>query len=186
MMSSTSVAIDELRRSSVAHDLFMTSAVSLRVPDADLVVLKPPGVSRDALTSDSVVVMDLSGGVLDGVLAPSVGGDEHAYVYRKVPAVGGVVNTCSTLSLVAAARGEPFPLLPAIRDEFGDHLPVVSHSGPRAVLIRGYGLFTVGPTVGDALSAAAVLEHAIRTVHIARNLGTAEPLDPHDTAWLRH
>lgn len=193
-MTDVGRAVEELRRSVAEpdHHLFTAGVVSIRL--ADLMVLKPAGVSYDSLSSDSIVITDLSGKVLDGVLAPSAGGDAHAYVYRSMAEVRGVVNTRSTLSLAAAARGEPIPHLRA-----GGQIPV----GPRGegigrgivdtlqasesagVLIRGYGLFTVGPNAAEALKVAASLEQLIRTLHIASQLGTAEPLDPQDIDWLR-
>jgi L-ribulose-5-phosphate 4-epimerase len=201
-------AVDELRRS-VADltdpdlSLFMTGIVSIRCPSADLIVLKPSGVSGDSLSADSIVITDLSGKMLDGVLAPSAGGDAHAYVYRNLPEVRGVVNIRSTLSLAWAARGEPIPHLPTIANESGGEIqvgPVVSSRGEAigrgivdtlrasrspAVLMRGHGLFTIGPNAGEAVRVAALLEQTLRTVHIGRHLGTAEPLDPHDIDWLR-
>jgi L-ribulose-5-phosphate 4-epimerase len=45
--------------------------VSARVPGADMMVIKPSGVSYDDLTPDNMVVTDLEGTVLEGDLAPS-------------------------------------------------------------------------------------------------------------------
>ncbi|MEV6273423.1 class II aldolase/adducin family protein [Kribbella sp. NPDC051936] len=200
-------SVDELRRS-VADltdsdlNLFTTGIVSARVPGADLVVIKPPGVSRGSLSAESVVVTDLSGKVLDGVLARSADGDAHAYVYRTMPEARGVVNTRSTVSIAWAGRGEPVPHVPTIADGFDGQIPVgpaassgesIGHgivgtlqaSGAPAALMRGRGLFTIGPNGAEAVRLATLLEHRIRTVHIARQLGTAEPLNPHDIDWLR-
>ncbi|WP_410791083.1 class II aldolase/adducin family protein [Kribbella sp. C-35] len=209
-MSMTGVGetVDELRRcvadlTESELDLFTTGIVSVRLPDADLIVLKPSGVSSDNLSVGSIVVTDLSGKVLDGVHAPSSGGDAHAHVYREMPEVGGVVNTRSTLSLAWAARGEPIPYVPTLADEFGGQIPVgpfvsstgdalgrgivdaVRATGSPAVLMPRHGPFTVGRTASAAVRVALLLEQLTRTVHIARHLGTVEPLDPHDTDWLR-
>ena len=69
--------------------------VSARVPDADLMVIKPSGVAYDDLTPESMIVCDLDGHVVDGDLAPSSDTAAHAYVYRAMPEVGGVVHTHS-------------------------------------------------------------------------------------------
>lgn len=195
VMTDVGRAVEELRRSVAEPDdhLFMAGVVSIRL--ADLMVLKPAGVSYDNLSADSIVITDLSGKVVYGVLPPSAGGDAHAYVYRSMPEVRGVVNTRSTLSLAAAARGEPIPHLRAegqipvgpVRSEgigrgIVDTLRASESAG---VLMRGYGLFTVGPNAAEAFKAAASLEQVIRTLHIGRHLGTAEPLDPQDVEWLR-
>src|ERR1700749_3736479 len=94
--------------------------VSARVPGADLMVIKPSGVSYDDLTPATMVVCDLDGAVVDGDLSPSSDAVTHAYVYRHMPQVGGVVHTHSTYGCAWAARGEPVPCaLTGMADEFG-------------------------------------------------------------------
>jgi L-ribulose-5-phosphate 4-epimerase len=174
--------------------------VSARVPGADLMVIKPSGVAYDDLTPRSMVLCGLDGTPVPGeTLSPSSDTAAHAYVYRHMPAVGGVVHTHSAYATAWAARGEPIPcVLTAIADEFGGEIPigpfaliggddigrgiVATLSGHRspAVLMRSHGVFTVGPTVSDAVKAAVMCEDAARTVHLARALGTPEPLAPAD------
>ena len=43
-----------------------------------------------------MILCDLDGTVVDGDLAPSSDTAAHAYVYRHMPEVGGVVHTHST------------------------------------------------------------------------------------------
>jgi L-ribulose-5-phosphate 4-epimerase len=167
--------------------------VSARVPGASLMVIKPSGVSYDDLTPESMVVCDLAGAVVDGDLAPSSDTAAHAYVYRHMPHVGGVVHTHSTYACAWAARGEPVPcVLTAMADEFGAEIPVgpfaligddsigrgiVStlrgHRSP-AVLMRSHGVFAIGKDARAAVKAAVMCEDVARTVHICRQLG--EPL----------
>ena len=45
--------------------------VSARVPDRDLMVIKPSGADYDSLTADDMVVCDLHGNLVDGHLSPS-------------------------------------------------------------------------------------------------------------------
>ena len=74
--------------------------VSGRVPGADLFVIKPSGVDYDELTPDNMILCDLDGSVIPGTegagLSPSSDTAAHAYVYRHMPEVGGVVHTHST------------------------------------------------------------------------------------------
>src|SRR3984957_14643821 len=69
--------------------------VSARVPGTELMVIKPSGISYDGLTPAAMVVCDLSGERVEGELLPSSDTAAHAYVYRHLPQVGGVVHTHS-------------------------------------------------------------------------------------------
>ena len=177
--------------------------VSGRVPGHELMVIKPSGVSYDELTPDSMIVCDLDGNVLDGDFAPSSDTAAHAYVYRHMPDVGGVVHTHSTYACAWAARGEPVPcVLTAMADEFGGEIPIgpfaligddsigrgivetLRASRSPAVLMRNHGPFTVGRTARDAVKAAVMVEDVARTVHKAFELGTPEPLPPEDVDRL--
>jgi L-ribulose-5-phosphate 4-epimerase len=173
--------------------------VSARVRGADgagdLLVIKPSGVGYDDLAPESMVVCDLDGTVVDGRLAPSSDTASHAYVYRHMPHVGGVVHTHSTYACAWAARGEPVPcVLTAIADEFGAEIPVgpfapigddaigrgivTTLSGHRspAVLMRNHGVFAIGKDARAAVKAAVMCEDAARSVHISRQLGDPLPI----------
>ncbi|WP_436799058.1 L-ribulose-5-phosphate 4-epimerase [Micromonospora fulviviridis] len=169
--------------------------VSARVPDRDLLVIKPSGVAYDQLTPDNMVVCDLFGTVVDGDHAPSSDTDAQAYVYRHMPHVGGVVHTHSTYATAWAARGEPIPcVLTMMADEFGGDVPVgpfaligddsigrgivqtLSQSRSPAVLMRNHGVFSIGRTARAAVKAAVMCEDVARTVHIARQLGQPLPI----------
>jgi L-ribulose-5-phosphate 4-epimerase len=173
--------------------------VSARVPGADLMVIKPSGVPYDDLTADSMVVTDLDGKLVEGRLAPSSDTAAHAYVYRHLPHVNGVVHTHSTYATAWAARGEPVPcVLTAVADEFGGEIPVgpfaligddsigrgivdtLSGSRSPAVLMRNHGVFTIGGSARDAVKAAVMCEDVARTVHIARQLGVPQTIAQSD------
>ena len=69
--------------------------VSARVPGEDLLVIKASGIAFDDLTPEAMVVCDLHGAAVEGDLTPSSDTRTHAYVYRELPEVGGVVHTHS-------------------------------------------------------------------------------------------
>ena len=173
--------------------------VSGRVPGADLFVIKPSGVSYDELAPENMILCDLDGNVVPGTpgseRAPSSDTAAHAYVYRNMPEVGGVVHTHSTYAVAWAARGEEIPcVITAMADEFSGPVPV----GPfaiigddsigrgvvetlrghrsRAVLMQNHGPFTIGRDAKDAVKAAVMLEDVARTVHIAKQGGEVLPI----------
>jgi L-ribulose-5-phosphate 4-epimerase len=171
--------------------------VSARVPGADLMVIKPSGIGYADLTPGSMVLCDLDGNALEDEYRPSSDTATHAYVYRHMPEVGGVVHTHSTYATAWAARGEAVPcVITAMADEFGGEIPVgpfaligsdeigrgivatlTGHRSP-AVLMRSHGVFTIGRTARDAVKAAVMCEDVARTVHLARAYGDPEPLAP--------
>jgi len=173
--------------------------VSGRVPGADLFVIKPSGVSYDELAPDNMILCDLDGNVIPGTPGsernPSSDTAAHAYVYRHMPHVGGVVHTHSTYATAWAARGEEIPcVLTAMADEFGGPIPVgpfaiigddsigrgivatLTGHRSRAVLMQNHGVFTIGRDARDAVKAAVMCEDVARTIHIARQGGELIPI----------
>ena len=175
--------------------------ISARVPGESLMVIKPSGVSYAELTPESMVVCDLDGRVVEDPAVnpsryqPSSDTATHAYVYRAMPDVGGVVHTHSGYATAWAARGEAIPcVITAMADEFGGEIPVgpfaligsdeigrgivATLSGHRspAVLMRSHGVFTIGTDARSALKAAVMCEDVARTVHLARAFG--DPIAP--------
>jgi len=178
----------------VCNNLVAWTSGNVSARLGDLMVIKPSGISYDDLTPESMVVCGLDGKPLGG-LSPSSDTATHAYIYRHMPEVGGVVHTHSTYATAWAARGEPIPcVITAMADEFGGEIPVgpfaliggdeigrgvvatlTGHRSP-AVLMRSHGVFTIGGTGRDAVKAAVMCEDVARTVHLARAFGELAPL----------
>lgn len=170
--------------------------VSGRVPGADLFVIKPSGVDYADLAPENMILCDLDGQVILGTpgsdRSPSSDTAAHAYVYRHMPDVGGVVHTHSTYATAWAARSEAIPcVITAMADEFGGPVPVgpfaiigddsigrgivetLTGHRSRAVLMANHGPFTIGRDARDAVKAAVMVEDVARTVHLA---GAGGPL----------
>ena len=190
-----------LHRELVTAGLVVWTAgnVSQRIPGEELFVIKPSGVSYDDLTPEAMVLCDLSGTPVGDGLAPSSDTASHAFIYRNLPSVGGVVHTHSTYASAWAARGESIPcVLTAMADEFGGDIPcggfarigdeeigkvvVETLRGSRstAVLLQNHGVFTVGKDARSAVKAAVMCEDVARTVHVSRQLGEPRPIAPAD------
>ena len=161
----------------------------------DLFAIKPSGISYDELTAESMVVCDLDGNLVQGSLSPSSDTAAHAYVYRNMPEVNGVVHTHSNYACAWAAVGQEIPcILTAIADEFGGPIPVgpfaiigddsigrgivetlKGHRSP-AVLMQNHGVFTIGASGKAAVKAAVMCEDNAKSAFIARQLGTPIPI----------
>ncbi len=167
--------------------------VSQRVEGGFLI--KPSGVMYPELTADAMVLCDLDGKVIEGTRSPSSDTAAHAYVYRNMPEVGGVVHTHSNYACGFAAAEKPIPcVLTAIADEFGGDIPLgpfaiigddsigrgivetlEGHRSP-AVLMRQHGVFTIGKSGKDALKAAVMCEDAAKSASIAMQVGEPKRL----------
>jgi L-ribulose-5-phosphate 4-epimerase len=191
------VEVDALHAELVRNNLVAWTSGNVSARAGDLIVIKPSGISYDDLTPESMVLCDLDGKPVGQGLSPSSDTATHAYIYRNMPEVGGVVHTHSTYATAWAARGEPIPcVITAMADEFGGEIPVgpfaligseeigrgvvatlKGHRSP-AVLMKSHGVFTIGRTARDAVKAAVMCEDVARTVHLARAFGELAPLPP--------
>ena len=196
--------VTQLHRELMRYGLVIWTGgnVSGRVPGVELFVIKPSGVSYDDLAPENMILCDLAGEVVGSTpgsdRSPSSDTAAHAYVYREMPEVGGIVHTHSTYATAWAARGEPIPcVITGMADEFGGEIPV----GPfaiigddsigrgivetlrghrsRAVLMQNHGPFTIGKNARDAVKAAVMCEDVARTIHLARQLGDPLPIPQH-------
>jgi L-ribulose-5-phosphate 4-epimerase len=159
-------------------------------------LIKPSGLLYNQLTPESMVLCDLAGNVIEGAHAPSSDTASHAYIYRNMPAVNGVVHTHSNYASAWAAVEKPIPcILTAIADEFGGEIPLgpfaiigddsigkgvvetLEGSRSKAVLMRQHGVFTVGKDAPSALKAAIMCEDVAKSAFLAHQLGNPKPID---------
>jgi L-ribulose-5-phosphate 4-epimerase len=159
-------------------------------------LIKPSGLQYDQLTPESMVYCDLDGNLIEGNHSPSSDTAAHAYVYKNMPEVGGVVHTHSNYACGFAAAEKPIPcILTAIADEFGGDIPlgpfaiigddsigrgiVETLSGHRskAVLMRQHGVFTIGGDAKSALKASIMCEDVAKSAFIASQLGEPKRIE---------
>ncbi len=167
--------------------------VSMRDPETGYVAIKASGVKFPDLTPESIVVLDLDGKVIDGILKPSSDTTSHLYIYQRRHDVYGIVHTHSNYATAFAALGKPIPVyLTAQADEFGGPVPcggfaliggeqvgqaVIEAIGDSpAVLLKNHGVFTVGPSGEAALKAAVMVEDIARTVWLALQIGQPDEI----------
>jgi len=165
---------------------------SARSGHGPLVVIKPSGVDYAALTPADLVVTDLGGNIVEGVLRPSSDLDTHILLYREFPSIGGIVHTHSEFATSWAQANRPIPCLGTTHaDYFHGPVPVtdpltaaeVSEAYVRntgtvivrrfrsedldpvavpGVLVAGHAPFAWGKTPAEAVEHADVLEYIAR------------------------
>lgn len=143
-----------------------------------------------------MVFCDLDGKVMEGNHSPSSDTASHAYIYRSMPEVNGVVHTHSNYASAWAAVEKAIPcVLTAIADEFGGEIPLgpfaiigddsigkgvvetLASSRSKAVLMRQHGVFTVGKDAKSALKAAIMCEDVAKSAYLAHQLGKPNELE---------
>ena len=156
----------------------------------DLLVIKPSGVRYEELSPEAMVVCDLEGQLIQGSKSPSSDTAAHAYVYKHMPEVGGVVHTHSSYACAWSAVGKEVPcVLTMMGDEFGGPIPIgpfaiigddsigrgivetLRESRSPAVLMQNHGPFTIGKDGESAVKAAVMVEEVSRAAFFAQQLG---------------
>jgi L-ribulose-5-phosphate 4-epimerase len=171
-----------------------------------VIAIKPSGVEYERLTADDLVVVDLSGKIVEGKLRPSSDTPTHLVLYRAWKGIGGVVHTHSTYATGWAQARIPIPVYGTTHaDHLAEEVPVTAVMTDEAVerdyevetgnqilecfksrvpaqtpmvLVAGHGPFTWGDTPEMAVYNAAVLEELARMAFITRSLDPAAALLP--------
>jgi L-ribulose-5-phosphate 4-epimerase len=166
--------------------------------ETGLVAIKPSGVPYDRMTAEEMVICDLDGKIIEGRLKPSSDLDTHLELYRKFPAIGGVVHTHSESATAWAQSGRdipafgtthadyfhgPVPATEVLSDEEiqGDYEMNTGRAIVRrfhgldpmaipAVLVSGHGPFCWGRSANDAAHNAVILESVARMAFHTRVL----------------
>jgi L-ribulose-5-phosphate 4-epimerase len=163
-----------------------------------VIAIKPSGVEYDKLAVDDLVVVDLSGKLVEGTLRPSSDTQTHLVLYRAWNGIGGVVHTHSSYATGWAQARLPIPIYGTTHaDHLAEDVPCTAVMSDEAVerdyeletgkqilecfksrdplhtsmvLVAGHGAFTWGATPEKAIYNAAVLEELARMAFITRTL----------------
>lgn len=175
--------------------------------DRGLVVIKPSGVSYDALRPSDMVVVNLKGEVVEGEFRPSSDTPTHLALYRAFEAIGGIVHTHSHYATCWAQACRPIPCLGTTHaDYFYGDVPLTQPLPPDTmdryeertgdaivarfqeldptacpgVLVAHHAPFTWGTTVADAVENAYVLEELARlALHTLQLTPEQAPIPQH-------
>lgn len=190
-----------------AHRLitFTWGNVSQIDRESGLVVIKPSGVEYDAMKPEDMVVVDLTGKIVEGDLNPSSDTPTHLELYRKFPTIGGIVHTHSPWATIWAQSGRGvraygtthgdyfYGTIPCTRAMTPDEIQgeyeletgrviveTFQNQDPAkipAVLVRSHGPFTWGKDAMEAVHNAVVLEQLAMMAYYTESIaaGAATP-----------
>jgi len=156
--------------------------------ESGLVAIKPSGVPYEELTEESIVIVNLSGEVVEGKLKPSSDTPTHIELYKAFPECGGIVHTHSRWATTFAQAGRPIYALGTTHaDYFYGDIPCtrplteaeingeyeketgkvivetfakISPVEIPAALVFSHGPFVWGKSSGEAVHNAVVAEEA--------------------------
>jgi len=178
--------------------VFTWGNVSAIDREKKLVVIKPSGVKYKDLTPDHMVIVDLSGNVIEGDYKPSSDTATHLKLYDAFPDVGGIVHTHSNWATVFAQAGKPIPAygtthadyfygdIPctrALTDEeintayefetgnvIAETFTGIDPLAMPAVIVKNHGAFAWGISADEAVYHAACLEEVARMAYHTKKL----------------
>lgn len=151
-----------------------------------IIAIKPSGVEYESLREEDIVLLDLSGKVLEGRLNPSSDTPTHVALYNAFPDIGGICHTHSPYATAWAQAGMAIPVygtthadyfygeIPCTRDmteeeirsdyetNTGDVIiETFKDLNPNdipAVLVKNHAPFTWGKSPEEAVHNSVVLE----------------------------
>ena len=160
--------------------------VSLKV-DKDRVLVTPSGMIYEELEIDDIILMDLSGKVIEGTRKASVDTKALLYIYNNMPEINAVIHThqpyatalglveeefkCNLTTLANATKGSVSVCLfsSAASEQMGIEA-VENLNGKLAVILKNHGVITVGNSLKQALYSCVYLEEAAKTYCIAKSM----------------
>jgi len=98
--------------------LYTFGNASAADPSQGVFAIKPSGVPYADLEPQDMVVVDFTGQVVEGRLAPSSDTATHAVLYRSFEGIGGVVHTHSTYATAWAQAERAIPVLGTTHADF--------------------------------------------------------------------
>ena len=172
--------------------------------ETGLVVIKPSGVGYDVMKPSDMVVVDLTGKVVEGTLNPSSDTPTHIVLYCYFHDVRGIVHTHSVEATAWAQACREIPCYGTTHaDQFHGSVPVTRmltaeevaeayelstgtaivelfrESDPLArpgALVAGHAPFTWGQSPAKAVDNAIALEAMAKMARLTEQLGHRETL----------
>jgi L-fuculose-phosphate aldolase len=185
-------AIAAVSRSLAAEGLVAGTSGNVSARSGDHVAITPTGAALAQLEAGDVTVVDLSGTVVDGRLAPTSELDLHLGVYERYGA-GAVVHTHAPVATALSCVLDEVPCVHYEMLRLGGPVPVAPYEtfgtpelaasvldsleGKSAVLMANHGALTIGPDPQAAADLTRLLEWACSVYWHAAAIGEPRALD---------
>ena len=207
--SAPSSPVDQLRKElvQVVDELYTTGLitatggnVSIRLPDADEVLITPSQLYKGDLRPSVLVRIDLDGKPLDpDALSPSSEWPMHCAIYRARPDVGAIIHTHAPQATILGLCGLPFlpisteaaflgdvPRVPFIMPGTKDlaQATVEALGDGAAVLLVNHGLLVAASGLRRAANISGVVERTAEVILGCHAVGKEPPTLPEDVVAM--
>lgn len=179
-----------------------TGNFSLRDPETGYMCITPSGMDYMQVSPEDIVVMAVSGQIIDGCRKPSIENAMHRLAYQNRQDVFGVCHSHSPYATAWASVEEPFPLILAeLAGMLGGNLPDAPFfpmgsielaeatirvlGSQNAVLMSNHGQLTVGESLSKALANAMLVEEAAKIACYTKSIGKPKILTPEQAESLK-
>ncbi len=179
-----------MTRRSYEEALFAGTSGNLSVYDREkeTMIITPSSIPYETMKEEDLVLMKLSGEIIEGRHRPSSEWRMHAAVYKEREDVGAVVHTHSPYATSFAVNREPIPIIliemipflggdmlvadfamPGTEDVGREALKVLK--GRNACLMSNHGVLAVGENLEQAHIRAIYAEDAAKIYSLAKSNG---------------
>ena len=152
------------------------------------ILVTPSGMVYEEMTADDVLVMDLSGTIIEGKRKPSSDTEAILYIFQQRADLKAVIHTHQPYATAIGLVGDEFRVnLTTLANAAGGNVRVTPFSSAGsidmgidavkylgdslAVILAHHGVITVGKSLKQALYAAVYLEEAAKCYLAARAVG---------------
>ena len=175
--------------------------ISARI-DENKFAITPSGVTYENITTEDIVVLDLTGIIVDGNKKPSIELPLHSAIYKARKNINAIVHTHSVYCTAFAIARKPIPA--ACEDMIqivGGKVEVAEYFLPgseelalstvtalgnkSACIMANHGLITVADNLKKAYKIAQIVEKSAQAVIYANSLGGAVELSQNDIDVMR-
>lgn len=182
-------AIIETVLSFQTNGLSVGTSGNASVRSGDGFLITPTGVVYDDLTTEKIVAMNMSGGVIKGDYKPSSEWHFHSGIYQARPEVNAIVHVHSPYATGLACNQKPIPAFHyMVARAGGDSIRCAEYAtfgsealsinavsaleGRSACLLANHGQIALGKNLSQALSLAEEVEELAKQYSIALQFGT--------------
>ena len=158
--------------------------VSVRIPNADYIIITPSGFCKARVAIENLCIVDLDGNLIQGKFRPSSETSMHVYIHKQLHDANAVLHTHSPAATAFAIAQKEIPCVSTEQSfAFGSRIPLVEEyfcpgtqdtlklesiisalKKAKAALLKKHGVIIVGRDLEEALNNAIVVEDIATTV----------------------